>query len=239
MFLINDPESIGPIRSSRPYFITKVLEYDAIYVRVGGSEQAKADIKSLKIADIDGLTSSSKVFWRSKDKKAPNNLYSSMDVIRSTQEERGFRMEGNYDCFKFNEEDQDIDGYSGNNIRINYMNKNTTDYTYDETNKVYLRSKDGKTHIDEIDNSNIIAKNIIIQETNIKVIDNEGRLKIDLIGKGKGKYFTNGKGIDITWEKNNRSDRTIYYLENGQELALNPGVTWIQIVNTNTDIIIE
>ncbi len=41
LFLINDPESIGPIRSSRPYFVTKVLEYDAVYVRVGGSEQAK------------------------------------------------------------------------------------------------------------------------------------------------------------------------------------------------------
>ena len=57
LYLINSPESIGPIRSSRPYFVTKALEFDAVYVRVGGSEQAKKDSINLKIADIDGLTS--------------------------------------------------------------------------------------------------------------------------------------------------------------------------------------
>ncbi len=28
IYLINEPELIGPIRSSRPYFITTLLEYD-------------------------------------------------------------------------------------------------------------------------------------------------------------------------------------------------------------------
>ena len=67
LFLINEPESIGPIRSSRPYFVTTLLEYDPIYVRVGGSPQAKKDIIQLKIADIDGLSSSNKVLWKNKN----------------------------------------------------------------------------------------------------------------------------------------------------------------------------
>ena len=71
LYLINQPDSIGPIRSSRPYFVTKIYEYDAVYARVWGSEQAKSDIINLKIADIDGLSSSNKVFWRKSHKKMP------------------------------------------------------------------------------------------------------------------------------------------------------------------------
>jgi len=35
-----DAEEVGPIRSARPYFVSKSLEHQAIYVHVGGSEEA-------------------------------------------------------------------------------------------------------------------------------------------------------------------------------------------------------
>lgn len=56
------PENLGPIRSARPYYISRALEYDPYYVHVGGSEQAKKDIRNLNMADIDGLSSGSNVF---------------------------------------------------------------------------------------------------------------------------------------------------------------------------------
>lgn len=239
LYLINSPESIGPIRSSRPYFVTKAYEFDAIYVRVGGSEQAKGDIKALGIADIDGLTSSSAVFWRNSSKKAPNNLYSSMKVIRETAESRGYNLTGSYEGFKFYEEDTKIDGFTANSILINYMSNNTTKYIFNTDTGLYARQKDGKDHIDESDNSQISAKNIIIQEANVKVIDSEGRLSIDIVGEGQGKYITNGVGLDIKWVKESRKATTKYYDKNGEEIILNPGQTWIQIVDINPSIVIE
>lgn len=239
LYLINDPESLGAIRSARPYFVTKVLEFDAIYVRAGGSEQAKSDIINNKIADIDSLSSSSKVFWRNNSKKMPHNLYTSMEVVRNTQEERGYRMTGDTPVFLFNEEDTDLDGFIAKDILIDYKGKNTTNYTYDEGNKFYLRQKDGKDHIDEIDNSQLFAKNIIVQEVKSKVIDNLGRLQIDLIGEGNATYFTNGNCIDIKWVKSDRSGKTTYYTEGGQELNLNPGITWIQMISPRVDVTID
>ncbi|WMM23496.1 DUF3048 domain-containing protein [Tissierella sp. MB52-C2] len=239
IYLINDPESIGPIRSARPYFITSALEYDAVYVHVGGSAQAKTDIKSLKIADIDGLSSSNKVFWRKSHKKMPHNLYSSMEVLRTTQEERKYRLDGEYKPFKFNEDDMEIEGNIANNIIIKYRKNNTTEYNYDTENKIYTRKKDDKFHIDESDETPIVAKNIIIQEAKTKVLDNEGRLDIQLTGAGEGKYITNGKVIDIRWAKTSRNDKTIYTNLEGEEITLNPGVTWIQVVEPKTEIEIE
>lgn len=239
LYLINSPESIGPIRSSRPYFVTKILEFDGIYVHVGGSNEAMADIRTFKIGDIDGLSSSNKVFWRSSKKKIPHNLYSSMEVIRQTQVDRKFNLTGKYEGLKFNEDDIDIDGESAKVILLNYFKDNTTKYTYDEEAKVYTRQKDGKDHIDESDNSHIIAKNIIIQEVNTKVLDNEGRLQVDLVGEGKGKYFTNGKGVAINWKKDDRKNKTFYYDIEGEEISLNPGVTWIQVIKKDSIIATE
>ena len=239
LYLINEPESLGPIRSSRPYFVTKIYEYDAVYARVGGSEQAKSDIINLKIADIDGLSSTNKVFWRKNHKKMPHNLYTSMDAIRKTQEERKYNMTGEYESFIFEEEDRDIIGGTALKVEIDYKNGNTTNYNYNSEDNLYYRQKDKKDHLDESDDTQLKAKNILIQEVLTKTLDNEGRLDITLVGEGKGKYITNGVVCDITWVKKDRKGKTYYYFNDGKEISLNPGVTWIQMVSPKVQIIIE
>lgn len=241
LFLLNDPELIGPVRSARPYFITTLLEYDPVYVRCGGSEAAKADVRKLKIADIDALTSSNRVFWRynKTGKRKPHNLYTNMEVIRKTQKERKYRLKGNFETFEFNQEDINIDGIQANTVKIEYFDNNTTKYVYDAENKVYKRYKDGKLHVDELDKTIVTAKNIIIQRAKTKVIDSYGRLAIELVGKGKGIYITNGKAIDIVWEKKTRESKTLYYDLSGNRIKLNPGNTWIQVVKPSTRVTIE
>lgn len=241
IYLIQEPKSIGPIRSSRPYFVSTLLEYDPIYVRVGGSAQAKKDILQLKIADIDGLSSSNAVLWKNKNvnKKAPHNTYTSMEAIRKTQVDRKYKLVGEYEGFKFHEEDEDLNGLNANKIVINYYKDNITSYTYNPEDKLYYRKKDGKDHIDELDKSPIVAKNIIIQDAKTKIIDKEGRLNIDLIGEGRGKYISNGKVIDVKWSKKSRNSKTYFFDEKGKEIVLNPGVTWIQVVRPDENIYIE
>ena len=162
-----------------------------------------------------------------------------MDAIRKTQEERKYKLSGEYESFKFYEEDKEIDGFKAEEIIINYYKNNTSSYTYNPEEKLYYRKKDGENHIDELDKSPIVAKNIIIQEAKTKIIDKEGRLDIDLIGEGSGKYITNGKAIDIKWSKKSRNEKTFFYNEKGEEIILNPGITWIQVVRPNSDIEIK
>ena len=239
LYIINNPSSLGPIRSARPYLVTMAYEFDAIFVHVGGSEQAKKDARNLQIAEIDGLTSSSKVFWRDSSKRAPNNMYSSMEVLRQAQNDKSFREEGKYEGFLFDHQDKDRFGDSAKKISIIYNNENKTDYEYDLDSDTYNRFKDGKAHIDEIDESQIRAKNIIIQKANMKVLDREGRLSINLETTGQGLFITKGVANEIKWVKESRKAKTKYLDLNGDEIILNPGTTWIQIVKPNTDLIIE
>lgn len=241
IYLVNDPEEIGPIRSSRPYFVTTLLQYDPVYVRAGGSDEAKEYIKELNISDIDAITNSQNTFFRNDKvgKKSPHNLYTSMESIRRTQLEKGYNTEAIYDGFKFYEEDTKMKGQDAVQVNIKYNEENSTSYIYNEKDKVYERYKDGEAHIDEYYNIPIVAKNIIIQEVDTKSIDDEGRLEIDLIGSGKGLYISNGKTKEISWTKESKHEKTIYYDENLKEIKLNPGVTWIQITNKKSDITIK
>ena len=91
VFKGQDLEKIGPVRSSRHYFLDYALENDAIYVHHGWSPQAQADIPELGVNNINGITESSKNFWRVKDKSAPHNLMTSTQSILSIAERKEYK----------------------------------------------------------------------------------------------------------------------------------------------------
>ncbi|NLK65136.1 MAG: DUF3048 domain-containing protein [Tissierellia bacterium] len=235
IFWAKDPKRIGPVRSARPYLIYYALEFDGIFVHVGGSQDAFTEIKRLNVADVDGLYSGA--LWRYYDtgKYAPHNAYTTLDSIRNEAEYYAYRTEFNFKGYLFNEKDgklsEKFEINSAKEVNIIYNDYNTTDYIYDEEKNSYLRYKDEEEHIDELDNKQITTKNIIAIETSKTVLDNEGRLYLGTIGEGKGIYITNGESIPITWEKVSEKDRLKFYIGD-KELMLNPGKTWIQVVNS-------
>ena len=83
-------DKIGPVRSSRHYFLDFALENDAIYVHYGWSPKAESNIKSMGINNINGIIDSD-VFWRVKDKSAPHNAVTSTANILKFAKEKGYR----------------------------------------------------------------------------------------------------------------------------------------------------
>lgn len=92
LFKGQDLEKIGPVRSSRHYFLDYALENDAIYVHHGWSPQAQSDISKLNINNINGIQESSKDFWRVKDKSAPHNLFTSTESILKIANRKNYRI---------------------------------------------------------------------------------------------------------------------------------------------------
>ena len=60
-----------------------------------------------------------------------------------------------------------------------------------------------------------------------------------MIGSGKGYYVNIGMYIPMTWKKSSTYEQTKYYYEDGTELILNPGITWIQVISPSMAPIIE
>ena len=222
-------EKIGPVRSARPYFIDKAMEFDAIYVHCGGSPQALKDIKTLKVDAFDDL-SGTPVFWRSTDRKMPHNLYTNTKFTREVASTRKIDRTINLEYFKFNEDFVAPDGGNGDKIVINYDKNYKVSYIYNKEERVYYRQINGDNMKDKENKKDITTTNIIIEKVGLKVLDNAGRLEIYNIGKGRGYLLTGGKLVEIEWNKPDRKGRTVYKTINGEEIKINKGVTWVQVV---------
>ncbi len=242
IFLAGEPERIGPVRSARPYLIYYALEYDAIFVHVGGSQDAFSEAGRLSVADVDGLYSGALWRYYETGKYAPHNAYTTLEAIRNEAERYGYRTKAEFEGYAFNEKDkklsENFEISSANQVNIVYNDYNTTDYIYNEESFLYLRFKDREEHIDELDSNQISAKNIIVIETSKAVLDNEGRLYLGTVGQGKGIYITKGECIPISWEKASEKERLKFYAAE-EEILLNPGSTWIQVVNSLNSLTIK
>ena len=63
------------------------------------------------------------------------------------------------------------------------------------------------------------------------IYDGSQYLIMSVIGRGPGKYFTNGKMIDITWVKESEGGVTRYFDNaTGDEIRINPGQTWVSVI---------
>ena len=87
-----------------------------------------------------------------------------------------------------------------------------------------------KVGIHAHNNQQLAFKNIFVQFTYHEVRDAKGYLAFQVHDTTRdGYFFTNGKGIHVTWKKSTDYEPTKYYDDNGNEVQINTGKTMICI----------
>lgn len=219
-------EKLGPIRSSRHYFLDYALENDAIYVHFGFSPQAKNDISKLGVNNINGIYESSKNFWRVKDKYAPHNAVTSTKNVLEIAKRDNYRVTSDKESvLKYVGDEVNLNSdIIANTVTIPYSDSNTVSYEYDEETKTYTRYSRKIKQVDWDTKEPVTVKNIIVtfcKNTRLNDGENKDRQTIDNIKTLKGYYITNGKAIEITCEKTSRSGKTLYKTLDGKEIEVN------------------
>ena len=239
-----DLDKIGPIRSSRHYFLDYALENDAIYVHYGWSPQAQSDISSLGVNNINGIYESASDFWRVQDKYAPHNAVTSTKNIMKIAEREDYRTTTTADTvLNYVVEEVELEeGKTANTVTIPYSYSNTVRYEYDEDLKEYVRYSRDEKQVDWETEKTITTKNIIIEKVENWILNDgtdKGRQTIDNIKEVDGYYITNGKVIPITCNKTSRKGQTVYKDLEGNEIQVNDGKTFIQICPIDSNISFE
>lgn len=232
-------ETVGSVRSARHYYLDYVMENDAYFVHWGYSEQAKEDIRTLGINNINGLTYEGVYFYRNNPLglSTEHTGFTNMELLNKAVNNLKFRKESNKGLLlNYSAESIKLDSYGetkpATNVTIVYSDYITNKYDYDESTKLYNRVVNGQKNVDYAANSQIKVKNIIVYEVDNYTIagDTKGRQELNNLGTGKGKFISEGNAIDITWEKKDRASQTKYYFKDGTELIVNDGLTFIQIM---------
>ncbi|HOZ53454.1 MAG TPA: DUF3048 domain-containing protein [bacterium] len=237
---IEDDFQIGPIRSVRPYFLDIAEEYQSLLLHCGGSPEALARVIKEKSLTLNEFYNG-QYYLRYSGYTAPHNVLGQYGLIKEYLKENNLDV-SKFSPWKFKEKEvlSNIDRSMANfNIQVKNGQSQydvSWDYNLDENN--YIKKIAGKEHLDD-SGENIKVDNIILQFVKTEILDNELRLKIDLLGQGQAIICLDGYCHQGYWQKNSNKDRTRYYLETNDEIIFNSGKTWVHLIDERTSFSIE
>lgn len=249
-------ERIGNIRSCRDYYIPLAKEWDPILIHFGGVYYMQGSITA---PDVNNLSSTAEYgtggdrpgsgyFYRTSDRKAPHNAYISAAGITNACQELGYSLNTrteyyNASHFQFAQGINTLEQYPGaipgNVIDLSEVFSYTKSYfTYNAADGLYYKNIHGKAQTDGLTGAQLTFSNIIIQNANWSKRDAKGYLAFQMTDTTQdGYYFTRGRGIHITWEKTSDYEPTRYYDDNGNEIQINEGKTYIAIAQVGKNIL--
>ena len=245
-------DHIGPVRSSRDYFVYCALEYDAIYAHFGQATPYVGDlINSDRVDNISGAVAgidhpARDTFLRTSDRKAPNNVY--IDVEGLMQDISRFDYSLTYHDthkakFAFAEDGEEAENAGQTPALVLYPGGKESGlangyslvearFEYNEEDGKYYRFQYGGPQIDEKTGEQLAYDNVIFQYCHGEVRDENDYLAFGLHGDNgmKVQVFTGGTMTEGTWSRYSDNDPAYYTDSEGEPIELNQGKTWICLI---------
>lgn len=217
LFQENMPKELGSIRSVRAYYLDWAMGFDASIAHVGGSSDA-LDLMDSRKAKTLSQFKYPEPYYRVKTRQAPHNMFATTDALRSLQKELG------HESSKFDEiprsSDSPLQPPTATNISIDFSAPQyAVEFRYQQADNTYVRYLAGKPDVDAATNQPITVKNVIV----IKMLTPS----INAVGKGEASVFKDGGVQSARWELANYRDRLKVTDNQGAEIPLNRGDTWI------------
>jgi hypothetical protein len=222
LFLDNEPDYIGPVRSVRPYYIQWALGFDAAIAHVGGSPDGLADMKTWHAKDLDQFAGAA-YFWRISERAAPHNMYTSMAKLHEYEAKKGYGASSFTSLSRKAEQPSASPSARSINFTISSATY-STHYDYDPATNSYKRTLAGVPHKDQRSGEQLSPKVLVAlilpQGLNGKYTTYQ------TIGSGQVFIFQDGIVSTGTWKKDSNNANFSFTDGNGAEIKLNPGQTW-------------
>ena len=244
------PEKIGPVRSARDHFVDFAFNHDAFFVHHGGSPTGYYQIRRLLgINAIDGMRYEGIVFWRDRSfpywtentgrRLAEHSSYTGKHHLLEHIYSRGIRGQFMGDAdhygFRFGNTPFWLDPIQTDvrKVVIPFANAIYTSFTLDYVTGLYEVSHARGPLLDENTKSQVSIANILVQHTDIHVVDNQGRRNVRTVGSGTGFLIREGNVFTARWEKSSHTSPMQWFFEDGTPLVLLPGRTWINVLQSS------
>jgi hypothetical protein len=241
--------SVGPVRSTRTYYVTWASEYHAVLGHFGGDSISlkvllPAAQKAKTIYNMDSLKYHQDCpYHRIKTRPAPHNAYTTSQLM--------------WECAGYLKYPQTIQTTVNRPFRDNtptaqlpasqvisiVYRTGKVGYEFNRPSDSYLRLVSGKYEIDPATGGHVHASDIIVmyQTKSISPYSEAGHSRPDIatVGSGKALIFQEGKEIVGTWKKKNSSALTRFYDQAGNEIPLVRGEIFIQSIPTSYAVTVK
>ena len=244
VFQEQDAVDIGPVRSARIYLAHWASELDAALSHYGGDRLTRRWMEANRgdlFVDVDGMGAGNSAYHRISARKAPHNAYtSSADLWRVAAKLDGAAtIDPEVHVRPFRDDGPAAGRPASQVISVPYRTVKVG-YAYDPLTNSYLRSLDGKAHIDPMDGQQVSARTVVVLymsfRTDNKIEPGHNRPVLGYIGTGKATIYMEGRAIQGTWSKASEAAPTLILGPDGTELPFVRGRIFMQVVPTGTKV---
>lgn len=250
-------DHIGPVRSSRLYFLEQAMSLDAIYCNWGLAVPYVGPVINTDRVDnvsaaVNGINNpSDEAFTRDEGRKAAGYALEFTGIMTISGYNEAIKRQGYLTTRRDNYEPTFLFAQDGYTATYDGMPNATTFapggmeaatanggyangrpyFVYNENDHLYYRYQYGARQIDEMNGEQLTATNVIFKIVRWAVLDNHGYLILLTQGTGPCYMFTNGKLVPGTWvreEADNAADH--FYDMEGDEMVMNQGKTWVCLI---------
>lgn len=231
LFLENQPDYIGPVRSVRPYYLHWLQGFDAAIAHVGGSSEALQMIRSQGIKDLDQFNNGGS-YQRVTQRYAPHNVYTSMNSLLALQRSKGF----NSSTFTSFTRKADKPAATPTAKTIDFAISGplyNAHFDYDIASNTYKRTVGGRPHTDERSGVQISPKVVIGLVTSQGIHPDGIHTTYSTLGSGTAFIFQDGVVTQGIWSKPSAKEQFKFTDSTGAEIPLNTGQTWLSVINSS------
>jgi hypothetical protein len=252
VFLGQDPERVGPVRSGRIIDLEIPAMYKAVFACSGFSNGVIDLVQNSDlypdwvVSESLPKTLSPSPFYRdySRDVPLEHTMYTDPARIRTWAAEHGISGRQDLQGMVFSDEPT-VEGTPATTIEIpfNYLD---AEWRYDEASGRYLRWSDGVAHTDAIDGRQLSAANVVVlyvpqYNTDIVEDPHSGALSIrwELWYSNRAILFRDGVQIEAFWQRWERQDMLTLTDEEGTPIPLKVGNTFFEVLPTDGERWVE
>lgn len=239
LFHSQAPEVVGPVRSARLSDVDIVPQYKALFCFSGASASVNAKVRASGVDNLSEDAGVTKPFTRSSDRPRPHNLYTSVVELRAEAERRGMATTAQVGGLAFAKPSETTTGSPVVSVDIPFSSYNTVTWDYDSASNSYLRVNNGKPFTDKASGAQVSASNVVVVWAKYTAAsrDKAGSTTYDisLVGTGRASVFRDGQVFNGTWE-GSADAPPVFKAEDGTQIKLRPGNTWLQVVDTSVNI---
>jgi hypothetical protein len=219
---------IGPVRSARPYYVQIADGLGAFYAHVGGSPEALTLVASLdRVTDYNEF-SHGWSFWRSSSRAAPHNVFTSMEELNAgASSSRAIPQP--FSSWTYTDDASVTGTRSEAEIEVPYQGLYRASWAYDEATRMYTRTQ-GNAIQRDTDGTIVRARNVVLMESPVAVLDEVGRLSVGTKGSGRAAIFHDGQIFEGVWRRSEGEHLRFETVE-GRVIPFARGNTWISILS--------
>lgn len=237
MFHSHVPETVGPIRSIRPMDAPIVGQVGGVLAFSGGQlayQQRARDAGVALVQDDSGDAG----FYRNPNRTRDHSLYGETEPFLAQD------LDGPPELFSFADEEGQIsavsEGEEVNDIEVDFPASHPS---WAWNGEFWERSESGTPALAEsgerLQATNVVVLTVQVRDTGNR--DGAGSTVYEsvLTGEGQATVFSGGHGVPIRWEKGQDSDPLRLLTEDGDEVLLAPGNTWVELLPVSGSLTIS